>query len=174
MIDLHVHTNCSDGKYSVLELLQMAEKEHITTISFCDHDVLGEYKELAKIDTSKVFSGKIITGIEFSFAYENKNFHMLGYNFDVETLDKSKFIDRRTPDELLQIEKEHLEFFKSVCDKLNIKLTPNLQVKTFSEPANDIIKADMQKHEENAEILDEILGKDRKKSFWLRACYKSR
>ena len=99
--------------------------------------------------------------------YNKKDFHILGYNFDVEKLKKSKFIDRRTEEELIKIEEENLEFFKSVCKSLGIKLSENLKITKSSEPANDIIKSDMQKHKENDTILDNILGKDRKKSFWL-------
>ena len=45
IIDLHVHSTNSDGSYSVQELLEMAEKKNINTISFCDHNVVGAAKE---------------------------------------------------------------------------------------------------------------------------------
>lgn len=167
MIDLHIHSTCSDGKYTVTEILKMAENKKINTISFCDHNVLEAYEELKNMNITEYFSGKIIPGIEFDFVYKKKDFHMLAYNFDIDKLNKSKYIDRRTEEELIRIEEENLEFFKSVCKKLNIKLTPNLKVTSLSDPANDIIKADMKKHKENSEILDTILGKDRKGSFWL-------
>lgn len=145
----------------------MAEEKDINTISFCDHNVLGAYEELKNIDRKKFFSGKIIAGIEFDFVYKKKDFHVLGYNFDVEKLKTSKYIDRRTTEELIKREEQNLEFFKLVCKKLNIKLTPDLKIKSISEPANDIIKADMQKYKENDEIVNKILGTDRKTSFWL-------
>ena len=167
MIDLHIHTSNSDGIYSTVEILKIAEKEKINTISFCDHNVLGAYEDLKKINIKDYYSGKIITGIEFDFVYKNKNFHMLGYDFDVEKLKKSKYIDRRTSEELIEEQEKNLEFFKNVCAKLNIKLTPNLKITYPNEHENDIIKVDMQKHEENNEIVDSILGKDRKTSFWL-------
>ncbi len=166
MIDLHVHSTNSDGYHTVKEILKMAEEKNINTISFCDHDVLGAYDELKNMDVKKYFSGRIITGIEFTFVYDNKVFHILGYNFDVEKLKKSKFIDRRTEEDIIKEEEKNLEFFKGVCKKLGIKLSPNLKITKASEPANDIIKADMQKHKENDKILDEILGKNREKSFW--------
>lgn len=166
MIDLHIHTTKSDGHYTVQEILLMAEKKGINTISFCEHNVLTSYDELKNIDIDKYYKGKIIPGIEFDFVYDNKCFHMLGYNFDIEKLKKSKFIDRRQEEDLIKKEEKNLKFFKDVCKKIGIKLSPNLKIKKASEHANDIIKKDMQKHKENDEILDEILGKDRKKSFW--------
>lgn len=167
MIDLHIHSTNSDGYYSVKEILEMAEKKKINTISFCDHNVLGAYEELENMNVAKYYKGKIITGIEFDFVYDKKDFHMLGYNFDVDKLRKSKYIDRRTEEELIKIEEQNLEFFKSVCKSLGIKLSSDLKIVKSSEPANDIIKNDMQKYRENDNILDNVLGKDRKKSFWL-------
>ena len=167
MIDLHVHSSNSDGYYTVKEILEMAQEKGINTISFCDHNVLGAYEELKNMDVEKYYDGKIITGIEFSFVYDNKVFHMLGYNFDVDKLNKSQYIDRRTEEDLIKEEENNLEFFKNVCQKMGIKLSPDLKIVKSSEPANDIIKSDMQKHKENDPIVDEILGKDRKKSFWL-------
>ena len=167
IIDLHVHSTNSDGSYSVQELLEMAEKKNINTISFCDHNVVGAYEELKNMDIKKYYSGNIITGIEFDFVFEKKNFHMLGYKFDADKLKNSKYIDRSTREDIIKEEEKNLEFFKDVCKKLGIKLSPDLKISKPSDRANDLIKSDMQIHEENKEIVDTILGKDRKKSFWL-------
>ena len=40
MIDLHVHTTNSDGRLKVEEIIERAKKQGITTISFCDHNVV--------------------------------------------------------------------------------------------------------------------------------------
>jgi len=167
MIDLHIHSTNSDGYFTVLDILKMAQEKNINVISFCDHNVLGAYEDLKNIEIEKYYSGRIITGIEFDFVYEKKVFHMLGYNFDVDKLKTCKYLDRRTEEELVAEEERNLEFFKGVCKKLGIKLSNNLKITKSSEPANDIIKRDMQIHPENQEIMDEVLGKDRKKSFWL-------
>ena len=167
IIDLHVHSTNSDGAYTVQELLEMAEKKNINTISFCDHNVVGAYEELKNMDIKKYYSGNIITGIEFDFVFEKKNFHMLGYKFDADKLKNSKYIDRSTKEDIIKEEEKNLEFFKDVCKKLGIKLSPDLKISKPSDRANDLIKSDMQIHEENKEIIDTILGKDRKKSFWL-------
>ena len=46
MKDLHLHTNHSDGRLSVSELLSKAEKAKLTTISITDHNTVGAYSEL--------------------------------------------------------------------------------------------------------------------------------
>lgn len=40
MIDLHVHTTNSDGRLRVEEILERGNQQRITTISFCDHNVV--------------------------------------------------------------------------------------------------------------------------------------
>lgn len=166
MIDLHIHSSNSDGYYTVQDILKMAEEKGINTISFCDHNVLGAYEELKNMDIRKYYSGTIIPGIEFDFAYDKKAFNMLGYNFDVDKLKNSKFIDKRTEDDLIKEQENNLDFLKKVCKTMGIKLSTDLKVTKSSEPANDIIKNDMQKYKENNEILDKLFGKDRKISFW--------
>lgn len=166
MIDLHIHSTNSDGEYSVKEILEIAEKKGINTISFCDHNVLGAYEELKNMNVKKYYKGKIITGIEFNFAYDKKIFHILGYNFNVDILKKSKYIDKKKDEDIIKIQEQYLDFLKNVCSSLKIKLSPNLKISHSNERANDIIKNDMLKHKENDKILDDILGKDRKISFW--------
>lgn len=166
MIDLHIHSTNSDGEYSVKEILEIAEKKGINTISFCDHNVLGAYEELKNMNVKKYYKGKIITGIEFNFAYDKKIFHILGYNFNVDILKKSKYIDKKKDEDIIRIQEQYLDFLKNVCSSLKIKLSLNLKISHSNERANDIIKNDMLKHKENDKILDDILGKDRKISFW--------
>ena len=166
MIDLHVHTANSDGKYSVKELLKMAEESGLNVISFCDHDSIGAYYELKNIEIEKHYSGKIIPGVEFSIKYQGKLFHLLGYNFDIEKMNQSKFLDKRSDDEKIQDEEKVLKQLIDVCKSLNIKLNDNLNVLHPNDHANEIVQNDMKKHEENNEILDQLLGKDRKISFW--------
>ena len=61
----------------------------------------GAYQQLKDDNIRNIFSGKIITGIEFDFVYNKKDFHILGYNFDVDKLSNSKYIDRRTDEEII-------------------------------------------------------------------------
>ena len=69
MIDLHIHTNHSDGKYSAKEILCLAQEKNLKAISFCDHNVLGAYQELESIDVKKYFSGRIFPGSQFKESF---------------------------------------------------------------------------------------------------------
>ena len=164
MIDLHVHTNHSDGRLTVAEVLKKAKEEGIKTISFCDHNVLGAYEELENMDL-ETFNVKIITLIEFDFVHYNKDFHMLGYNFDWKKMNKSKLINKNTKEEIMQEEREKLNFLKGVCKKPNIRIDEKLDIKTPNDKAIIVLKYNMMEFEENSQILDKMLGKDRKKSF---------
>ena len=164
MIDLHVHTAHSDGRLTVMQILNRAKNEGIDVISFCDHNVVGAYEELSKYDLEEL-SIKVITGVEFDFAYKGKDFHMLGYNFDWRKLNKSKIIDKRTIEEKMEAEKRHLILLKQVCRKLHIKIDNNIDIKSPNEKASTILKYHMMEFEENSQILDEMLGKNRDKSF---------
>ena len=54
MIDLHIHTTCSDGQLTVEQLLEKANNSRLSVISFCDHNVLGAYQ----IENNKSFCKK--------------------------------------------------------------------------------------------------------------------
>ena len=51
MIDLHIHTNHSDGTDDIITLLKKAEQAKLEIISITDHDEIGAYFELQNIRT---------------------------------------------------------------------------------------------------------------------------
>lgn len=53
MIDLHIHTTCSDGQLTVEQLLEKANNARLSVISFCDYNVLGAYQILDNMNLSK-------------------------------------------------------------------------------------------------------------------------
>ncbi|QIH77603.1 phosphatase [Macrococcoides canis] len=81
MIDLHVHSDISDGKDSVETILRMAHDKGIKIISFVDHDTT-ETIQIAK-PIAESLDIELIPGIEIS-AYDFKRrrkVHVLGYNY---------------------------------------------------------------------------------------------
>ena len=61
MIDLHTHTNYSDGTWNLRKILEEAEKTNIEVLSITDHNTINCYKELEKINIKDIFKGKIIS-----------------------------------------------------------------------------------------------------------------
>lgn len=78
-INLHIHSNISDGEYCFDELVQQAKKLDMKYISITDHNTFQGYK------TSKYKNDPIlIKGVEFDCFYKMALLHILGYGFDIE------------------------------------------------------------------------------------------
>ena len=95
MIDLHTHTNLSDGSQTLTQLLEKAEKTGLSVLSITDHNCVEAYNELTKID-SKLFTGKIITGTEVYFYQDGIYNELLGYKFDLAKISQNKIFDRES------------------------------------------------------------------------------
>ena len=80
LIDMHTHTNYSDGELSPDELIILAKKRNIGTIAITDHDTIEGIK---KVDKSKYDNIKIINGIELSAKVDSGRMHILGYGIDL-------------------------------------------------------------------------------------------
>lgn len=84
-IDLHTHTNYSDGELSPEELIKLAISKNIGTISITDHDTINGIKTVDKNASYITESGiKIINGIELSVKRDAGRMHILGYGIDLE------------------------------------------------------------------------------------------
>ena len=82
-IDLHIHTNISDGMMSPKEIIDEASKNEVTTIAIADHDTIDAYtEELYNYAKSKNI--KLINAVEISTKIEKCGIHVLGYNFDIK------------------------------------------------------------------------------------------
>ncbi|MBR2208159.1 MAG: PHP domain-containing protein [Synergistaceae bacterium] len=81
-IDLHIHTNASDGTYSPEDLIDKIHEAGIKIFAVTDHDTIDGAISLKKIldDSSLNF----IKGIEFSCRIEKTKAkcHILGLNYD--------------------------------------------------------------------------------------------
>ena len=73
MIDMHVHTNCSDGDYSPSDVVQMAHDVGITHLAITDHDTIDGLKQ-AHIKANDL-NIKLLNGVELASS-EYKNMHI--------------------------------------------------------------------------------------------------
>ena len=81
-IDLHVHTNISDGELTPKEIIDEAYKNGISTIAIADHDIIDAYtNELYQYAKEKKI--QIINAVEISTKINKAGIHILGYNFDI-------------------------------------------------------------------------------------------
>ena len=80
MIDLHTHTNCSDGTDSPRELVNKAIVQGLDVLGISDHDTTSGWKEATE---SLRGSLKLALGAEISCLTEDGvSVHMLGLLFD--------------------------------------------------------------------------------------------
>ena len=82
-IDLHVHSNCSDGKKSVEEILQSCADNNIGTIAFAEHYNMGSYRKARKL--AEPYGIEVIPAIEIGaslseFGFSNHHIcHIVAY-----------------------------------------------------------------------------------------------
>jgi len=92
-IDLHIHTNCSDGLLSPEQVVEIAKKKDIAAISITDHDTTNGIQPALK-EGSKL-GVEVIPGIELSVnsKYSSEGeLHILGYFIDWENIEFQKKI----------------------------------------------------------------------------------
>lgn len=86
-IDLHTHSNMSDGTASPDELVKHAAKAGLHAIALTDHDTVAGIKEAettAALLKEKGVYIRIVPGVEISAAYQSKDIHILGLLIDPE------------------------------------------------------------------------------------------
>lgn len=146
LIDLHIHTNCSDGALSPKEIIDEAVRNGVKVISIADHDTTEAYSQNL-FDYAKSKSIKIINGVEISTKIKKAGIHVLGYNFDLNNEDlKNK---------LLSLRNARHDYLNNVASKLrelgyviNVEELNKIDAVTKAHIALDVVK-----NEKNATIL---------------------
>lgn len=79
-IDLHTHSNKSDGSLTPAELVRLAASKGLTAIALTDHDTTDGIDEAVAAAAEENI--ELIPGIEFSTEYEGKDIHIVGLYID--------------------------------------------------------------------------------------------
>jgi 3',5'-nucleoside bisphosphate phosphatase len=82
-IDLHIHSDFSDGLDSPEEIAKTARKKQFTAFAICDHDNFNGYFEAKKVLGKN--DPELISGTELSAGRGGEDIHILGYLFDPES-----------------------------------------------------------------------------------------
>lgn len=90
-IDLHVHSNASDGTYTPTELVNYAVQKNLLAFALTDHDTVSGIEE-AKRAASQT-SVECIPGIELSSEYKGGEIHILGLYIDYKKAELSKALE---------------------------------------------------------------------------------
>lgn len=79
-IDLHLHTNCSDGLRTPLEILEEVRKRKLAAFAITDHDTISGF--LSAREQLQEGDPELIAGLELSCSTEAGDIHLLAYLFD--------------------------------------------------------------------------------------------
>ena len=79
-IDLHVHSNYSDGFLSPAEIVRAASQLHLYAVAISDHDNILGYTEAMKEGQQHPIH--VVPAVELSCLWQGQEIHLLGYLFD--------------------------------------------------------------------------------------------
>ncbi len=80
IIDLHVHSHCSDGTFSPTELVHLAAKKDLKAFALTDHDTTEGIDEA--VLAGHLLNIEVIPGIELSTNYHGKDIHIVGLGIE--------------------------------------------------------------------------------------------
>lgn len=151
-IDLHIHTNMSDGVFSPKEIIDIAKENNVEYLSITDHDSVFAYNdELFEYAKNKGIN--LITGVEVSTKTDKCGIHVLGYDLDTTNKDLN--------DMLFKIQNARHIYLKDVSEKLislgykiNFEELDKIDIVTKAHISLDIIQ-----NPENEELLLKDFGK---------------
>lgn len=81
-VDLHIHTNHSDGRQSPEEVIDMALELNLKAVALTDHDALSGIAPAVNYARGKPI--EVVPAIELSTAVTDDDIHILGYFIDPE------------------------------------------------------------------------------------------
>ena len=158
MIDLHLHTNNSDGTDSVEELLENAEKQKLEIISITDHNSVGAYFELEKNpDIRSKFSGEIVIGSEIKTIFDDVNIEILAYGIDYNKINIKK-------ENQMEVQNDALKHFVNIAKAMGLKVNEEIHVDITNPDklyGSWVFCDEILKYNENDEILKKLGKVDR-------------
>jgi 3',5'-nucleoside bisphosphate phosphatase len=108
--DFHIHSNNSDGRFEVEDIVDMCVKKGYDIIALTDHDTVAGCKRAIEYGKSKGI--RVIPGIEMSTKYNKENIHVLGY-FNEEDYLSNELIEFTTEKHATRIKR-----CKDICSNL--------------------------------------------------------
>lgn len=80
LVDLHIHTNASDGTWDRHELIEKLVGSNISLFSITDHDTFENGKVI--LNELKNRNLRYLIGLEISCTFRDKEHHITTYSFD--------------------------------------------------------------------------------------------
>jgi len=90
-VDLHIHTNHSDGFYSPEEVVLKAKQNELEAISITDHDNLSGINDAIK--KGNEIGIEVIPGLEISSDIKDREIHILGYFIQTDSQELERYLN---------------------------------------------------------------------------------
>ncbi len=150
-IDLHIHTNKSDGKLSPKGVIDEAVKNKVSTIAIADHDTVEAYTD-ELFSYAKEKNINLIPAVEISTKTKKCGIHVLGYNIDInnEEFRKSLFKLRNARHDYLHNVAEKISALGYVID---VESLDKIDAVTKAHIASNIVLNPL-----NEKLLKETFG----------------
>jgi 3',5'-nucleoside bisphosphate phosphatase len=88
-VDVHMHTLASDGDWTPQDLVNHLAERNFRVVAVCDHDTMRSVDEM--IERAQPRGITVIPGIEVTTEWDNRQWHLLVYNVDVELPRAARF-----------------------------------------------------------------------------------
>lgn len=92
MIDLHTHSNASDGSCPPGEIVARAAAAKLTAVALTDHDTVGGVEEFLKA-AEAVPELEAVPGVELSTVFGGRELHIVGLFIDPESAELLSFLE---------------------------------------------------------------------------------
>lgn len=159
MIDLHIHSTASDGKFSPKELIDLAIKNKIPAIALTDHNRTSGNKEAEEYAAGKI---EFIPGIEITITPPkgSRELHMVGLFIDSENKDILKVHEKSN-----KYAQENAKKIIKNLNKLGYKITfeeilNKSKKKHFGRPtiAEILMENYPKSFKDRSDVFDQLLG----------------
>lgn len=127
-IDLHCHSNCSDGALSPEDLLLRASEKGVEYLALTDHDTIAG--QLRAAQAANAHSIHMISGIELSCVWAGYTIHVLGLNFDLDSRVMRDVEEKQTAS---RMERAHI-----IAERLQKKGLPNIYQEACLKSASGV------------------------------------
>lgn len=151
IIDLHIHTNKSDGALSPREVVEEAIKNRVSAIAIADHDTIDAYSD-ELFEYAEANNIILVPAVEISTKTKKCGIHVLGYNFDLN--------DQNFREKLEKLRNARHDYLYGVSEKLeelgykvNVDELDKIEAVTKAHISLDVIS-----NKENEEILMKNFG----------------
>jgi len=82
LVDLHIHTNATDGTWDRHELIEKLLESNIDLFSITDHDTIENSGVV--VDEWEGYDLRFMIGVEISCTYMDKTYHLTAYSFHAD------------------------------------------------------------------------------------------